>query len=127
MKHKHSELIKAWADGAEIQYYDSVFHSGTWRDICGRDLHWHPEVKYRIKPEPIIRTLTKQAIAEYKAHWNITDSINIPIDLTHRFAELIINKHLTIWEQMDNGNAVEGYIEMEDYPKAILKSFGVEK
>ena len=44
-----------------------------------------------------------------------------------KFAELIINKHLSIWEQMDNGNAVAGYVEMEDYPKAILKYFGVEE
>ena len=44
-----------------------------------------------------------------------------------KFAELIVNKHLSIWEQMDNGNAVAGYVEMEDYPKAILKYFGVEE
>ena len=44
-----------------------------------------------------------------------------------KFAELIINKHLSIWEQMDNGNAVAGYVEMEDYPKAILKYFGIEE
>ena len=44
-----------------------------------------------------------------------------------KFAELIVNKHLSIWEQMDNGNAVAGYVEMEDYPKAILKYFGIEE
>jgi len=49
MKHKHSELIKAWADGAEIQYYDPGLF--TWVDMCGRELNWHPEAQYRIKPE----------------------------------------------------------------------------
>ena len=133
MKHKHSELIKAWADGAEIQYYDEepyngIWRDGTWRDVAGRDLNWHPEVTYRIKPKPkpIIGTLMYHAIAEYETHWNVPDSIFIPFDLTNRFAELIINKHLSIWEQMDNGNAVAGYVEMEDYPKAILKYFGIE-
>jgi len=43
------------------------------------------------------------------------------------YAELIINEHLIIWEQMDNGNKVAGYIEMEDYPKAIRSYFGVSK
>ncbi len=42
------------------------------------------------------------------------------------FADLIIREHLGIWELMDNGNKVEGYIEMEDYPKAVIKHFGVK-
>jgi hypothetical protein len=46
--------------------------------------------------------------------------------LLEKFAELIIEEHLSIWERMDNGNKVAGYVEMEDYPKAILKHFGVE-
>lgn len=44
-----------------------------------------------------------------------------------RFAELIIREHLSVWEAMDNGNAVEGYVDMEDYPLAILKRFGIER
>ena len=43
------------------------------------------------------------------------------------FAKLIIQEHLSVWEMMDNGNKVAGYVEMEDYPKAILKHFGVDK
>lgn len=45
--HKHAELIKAWADGAEIQCEIS---QGNWCDIGKPD--WHEEVKFRIKPEP---------------------------------------------------------------------------
>jgi len=44
--HKHSELIKAWADGAEIQ----VLYSRDWKD-CVTPL-WDLENEYRIKPEP---------------------------------------------------------------------------
>ena len=44
--HPHSELIKAWADGAEIQI---KFYDG-WRDC--RPIDWNPNSEYRIKPEP---------------------------------------------------------------------------
>ena len=43
-----------------------------------------------------------------------------------KFSNLIIQEHLSVWEMMDNGNKVAGYVEMEDYPKAILKHFGTE-
>jgi hypothetical protein len=44
-----------------------------------------------------------------------------------RFVELIVREHLGIWDLMDNGNKVEGYIEMEDYPKAIVEHFGLRE
>ena len=49
MKHKHADLIKAWADGAQIE----VKHpsNGSWWDAnppC-----WDTNYKYRIKPEPV--------------------------------------------------------------------------
>lgn len=49
--HVHAELIKAWADGAQIQYYD---HDLGWSDLMRPS--WHHEIrlssllKYRIKP-----------------------------------------------------------------------------
>lgn len=46
MKHKHAKLIKAWADGTEIQYWDS----GHWWDTTGPS--WDLNCEYRIKPEP---------------------------------------------------------------------------
>jgi hypothetical protein len=46
---------------------------------------------------------------------------------TEKFAELLVREHLGIWDLMDNGNKVEGYIDMEDYPNAIIKHFGVEE
>ena len=44
--HKHAELIKAWADGAEIQLKG---RNGEWIDIFP---DWSEECEYRIKPEP---------------------------------------------------------------------------
>ena len=51
MKHKHAELIKAWADGAQIQWKDC---HGDWNDCMSYGNNrpaWHPEDEYRIKPE----------------------------------------------------------------------------
>lgn len=47
MKHKHAKLIKAWADGAEIEVYQPAF--GRWEKA---EPAWHTSFEYRIKPEP---------------------------------------------------------------------------
>ena len=46
--HKHSELIKAWADGAKIQYLEN----GIWADCHVNGPAWDSTTEYRIKPEP---------------------------------------------------------------------------
>jgi hypothetical protein len=47
--HKHAELIKAWADGAEIECKGLV--TDEWYlDTCPT---WNPVREYRIKPTPI--------------------------------------------------------------------------
>ena len=48
MKHKHADLIHAWADGAEIEWEDK---DGQWHDIEDEPL-WASWIQYRIKPEP---------------------------------------------------------------------------
>ena len=45
--HKHAELIKAWADGAEIEYFD---HEEGWTNQ--EHPAWYVDTEYRIKPEP---------------------------------------------------------------------------
>ena len=47
MKHKHADLIHAWADGAQIQWKN---RNGQWEDM-GEPL-WNENHEYRIKPEP---------------------------------------------------------------------------
>lgn len=42
--HKHAEVIKAWADGAEIEYEDCGWHD------CTESPVWDEETEYRIKP-----------------------------------------------------------------------------
>lgn len=48
--HKHAEIIKAWADGAEIEFYDKRFEKPCWKS-CGSEPWWQEEVIYRVKPE----------------------------------------------------------------------------
>lgn len=48
--HKHAALIKAWADGAEMQYRNSSGES--WRD-CSSNPAWCHMAEYRIKPKTI--------------------------------------------------------------------------
>ena len=50
-KHTHCELIKAWADGASIQYQSPV--NGEWRDT--EFLSWDVNKQYRIKPKEKIK------------------------------------------------------------------------
>lgn len=46
--HKHAEIIKAWADGAEIQYFNGV----QWYNCHNNKPDWDSRIEYRIKPEP---------------------------------------------------------------------------
>jgi len=53
MKHKHAELIKAWADGAiiEARYLKGDGWS-EWKEEVGGFIWYNGGAEYRIKPEP---------------------------------------------------------------------------
>ena len=46
MKHKHADLIHAWANGATIE---GRFPGGEWKLAVP---YWLDEFEYRVKPEP---------------------------------------------------------------------------
>lgn len=48
--HVHAALIKQWADGAEIQWYNNV--TGEWESNKHHAPCWDATTKYRVKPEP---------------------------------------------------------------------------
>lgn len=65
--HPHAELIKAWADGAEIEYRAKLAQD-IWCPMTQAcwDLDW---VEFRIKPEPkpdVVREywVTKDAVSQ---------------------------------------------------------------
>ena len=47
-RHKHADLIHAWAEGAEIEYQSA---SGNWNKIAFPQ--WDGDWKYRIKPKTV--------------------------------------------------------------------------
>lgn len=53
--HKHAELIKAWADGAEIEWLDT---DGYW--VPTRYPFFHDSDKYRIVPPKKLCTMTDE-------------------------------------------------------------------
>ncbi len=48
--HIHADVIKAWADGAEIEWKHSYENEFSWRPSPKPS--WFPEVQYRVRPEP---------------------------------------------------------------------------
>lgn len=45
--HKHAEVIKAWADGADIEFSGD---GSTWVKV--ENPRWDLDCEYRVKPEP---------------------------------------------------------------------------
>jgi len=73
-KHKHAELIKAWADGAEIE----ILCNSGW--VSEDNPEWYPEHKYRIKHEPNVEYLYLNAElknGEYGIGCSINEENNI--------------------------------------------------
>ena len=58
-KHKHADVIKAWADGAEIEYRSI---SGRW--LPASTPNWCVDCDYRVKPKPPIHRALKEAHAK---------------------------------------------------------------
>ena len=47
-RHKHADAIIAWANGAEIEYFDGPCYE--W--LVDSRPSWHTNIEFRIKPEP---------------------------------------------------------------------------
>lgn len=63
--HKHSEQIKAWANGAVIQYWSVLNES--WMDSENNEPKWYEHVIYRVKAVP------KPAIVSYNGFYQSDD------------------------------------------------------
>lgn len=83
MKEDQREILKAWIDGAVIQYKDG----DNWSDCCAFDscnrVYFNDDQIYRIKPE---RFVTETCITHYNnsdgkllhsTYTNNTDAVNL--------------------------------------------------
>ena len=52
--HKHAEVIKAWADGAVIEYKRDDELS-EWREVVNGTPSWSEHFQYRVKPKNIVK------------------------------------------------------------------------
>lgn len=64
MSHKHATVIKAWADGAHIQW--RMNDQDFWREFPDNNPSFHPHYQYRIKPEDEFHTVEAYAYYEPK-------------------------------------------------------------
>lgn len=79
MKHKHAELIIAWANGAQIQIKDK---QTGWEDLCSTP-SWRNDFEYRIKPEekkPVVRYLWA---FKTTSGWQATSSFYTDIEVVN--------------------------------------------
>jgi hypothetical protein len=75
--HKHATFIKAWADGAEIEYYSKEL--GCWQEIGDRCTSWNQYTQYRIKPKPVIKKMYMHYDSiEGRVHNQVWDGMQVP-------------------------------------------------
>lgn len=84
--HKHAALIKAWADGAEIQVKDLTNYDDPcdckWKDFSEFDDEvWYSKWEYRTKPKTIkYRTYLWTEKAGHSGVWTVTWQQNVDND-----------------------------------------------
>ena len=82
MKHKHYDMIVAWAEGKTVQNFND-------RRMCWEDLtsnpYWIDNFQYRIKPEPKpdwFKRIRVQTFGEDICRWDISHYPNANLKLT---------------------------------------------
>lgn len=67
--HKHATLIKAWADGAEIEYLNN--ETGDFEPI--EHPRWREWLEYRLKPEPdTTKAIGADIVGVWRSDWKAT-------------------------------------------------------
>ena len=62
--HKHSEVIKKWADGYPIQFKKS---DEVWKDLSSTPF-WDPGTEYRVKPDKTTEIIGFALFVDGKVH-----------------------------------------------------------
>jgi len=104
MKHKHADVIHAWADGKAIQY--SSIRLDDWQDynLIDLDSNWinNPEIKWRIKPKTLRYrvALMKGGAGNYWAKLVHTED-EVMIDVAYNTYYTNYVKWLTDWVEVE--------------------------
>ena len=81
MKHKHADLIHAWADGAQIQHHHQF--EDRWDDVDSP--RWLDDHNYRIKPMPkpdMYKYVVVEAIDDGFTKWHTCSPAHANLGLT---------------------------------------------
>lgn len=81
--HKHAELIKAWADGATIQFLN--LHFNEWKDILDNSPSWNENTQYRIKPEQNPDVIQYVDVHPYSTEYEASNTISNIVTLKITF------------------------------------------
>ncbi len=81
--HKHAVLIKAWADGADIQYRKQGEY---W--VTDDEMGWYEDYQYRIKPEPKPDVVRNFEIRTDGSVWLNTSGRNIRLTFDGEMGKL---------------------------------------
>jgi hypothetical protein len=84
MRHKHADLIHAWAEGAEIEIRRDK--DTPWDKTASPK--WYYEFEYRIKPTPKPDRVCKFEIAKDGTIWLNPDGANIKLTFDGETGEL---------------------------------------
>jgi hypothetical protein len=96
VKHKHCEVIKSWAEGATIQYFNR--YSLKWTDVACNDPSWQENTEYRVKPE-----IKEFRLAKMRAESG-SECINLYFDRENEKSvarKPIFVKWLTDWQEVE--------------------------
>jgi len=74
MRHKHADLIHAWADGAQIE----IKHDEGWVDASNP--RWNENFQYRIKAEPKPDFVHKTRI---KSHYPFKSEVSFDVGVAN--------------------------------------------
>lgn len=104
MKHKHSKLIKAWADGAEIQVKHARLE--TWHDLDTP--LWKDDRQYRIKPKTLKLNIE---LSEDQAE-ALFDLLNTSSEVTKnlRFVQKPFDSYKVFWREESLNNTRKSLI-----------------
>ena len=88
-RHKHYDVIVAWAEGKEIQFRAKP--SDVWNDFKTWDAAptFHSELQYRIKPEPKPDLVREGFMTNLHMIWNPATDPNLRLTFSGEDGRLI--------------------------------------